>query len=118
MLFFYFNAIILLFFLSFDIGTSNVCGIFYLVLNLRHSSVTILFLFGHTTMVAVLCVILFISGMNSILLMSVDCRKKLCGSLDGLFHIYHRAVNGEGNFKVPAEDSLHLVEALRYFYLS
>ncbi|XP_002283854.2 transportin MOS14 isoform X1 [Vitis vinifera] len=41
-----------------------------------------------------------------------DCRKKLCGSLDGLFHIYHRAVNGEGNFKVPAEDSLHLVEAL------
>lgn len=51
-------------------------------------------------------------------MMSVDCRKKLCGSLDGLFHIYHRAVNGEGNFKVPAEDSLHLVEALRYFYAS
>lgn len=42
-----------------------------------------------------------------------DCRKKLCGSLDGLFHIYHRAVYAEGgNFRVSAEDSLHLVEAL------
>lgn len=41
-----------------------------------------------------------------------DCRKKLCGCLDGLFHIYHRAVSGEGSFKVTAEDSLHLVEAL------
>ncbi|GMY24089.1 transportin MOS14 isoform X1 [Fagus crenata] len=41
-----------------------------------------------------------------------DCRKKLCGCLDGLFHIYHRAVSGEGSFKVAAEDSLHLVEAL------
>lgn len=41
-----------------------------------------------------------------------DCRLKLCGCLDGLFHIYHRAVNGEGSFKVSAEDSLHLVEAL------
>ncbi|PKI63167.1 hypothetical protein CRG98_016352 [Punica granatum] len=41
-----------------------------------------------------------------------DCRKKLCGCLDGLFHIYHRAVSGEGLFKVSAEDSLHLVEAL------
>ncbi|XP_010272151.1 PREDICTED: transportin MOS14 isoform X2 [Nelumbo nucifera] len=40
-----------------------------------------------------------------------DCRKKLCGSLDGLFHIYHRAVSGEGGYKVSAEDSLHLVEA-------
>ncbi|KAF4349554.1 hypothetical protein F8388_012242 [Cannabis sativa] len=41
-----------------------------------------------------------------------DCRKKLCGFLEGLFHIYHRAVNGEGSFKVSPEDSLHLVEAL------
>ncbi|XP_035543288.1 transportin MOS14-like isoform X2 [Juglans regia] len=41
-----------------------------------------------------------------------DCRRKLCGCLDGLFHIYHRAVTGEGSFKVSAEDSLHLVEAL------
>lgn len=42
-----------------------------------------------------------------------DCRKKLCGCLDGLFHIYNKTVNGEDSFKVPAEDSLHLVEALR-----
>ncbi|XP_021733725.1 transportin MOS14-like [Chenopodium quinoa] len=42
-----------------------------------------------------------------------DCRKKLCGSLDGLFHIYQSAVYAEGgNFRVSAEDSLHLVEAL------
>ncbi|KAG5536761.1 hypothetical protein RHGRI_024256 [Rhododendron griersonianum] len=41
-----------------------------------------------------------------------DCGKKLCGSLDGLFHIYQRAMIGEGTFKVSAEDSLHLVEAL------
>ncbi|GAB2240846.1 hypothetical protein Droror1_Dr00021364 [Drosera rotundifolia] len=41
-----------------------------------------------------------------------DCQKKLCGSLDGLFHIYHRAVHIEGAFRVSAEDSLHLVEAL------
>ncbi|RXH96288.1 hypothetical protein DVH24_008792 [Malus domestica] len=41
-----------------------------------------------------------------------DCRLKLCGCLDGLFHIYHRAVSGEGSFKVSADDSLHLVEAL------
>ncbi|XP_057419400.1 transportin MOS14 [Lotus japonicus] len=41
-----------------------------------------------------------------------DCRKKLCGCLEGLFHIYNRSVNGEDSFKVPAEDSLHLVEAL------
>ncbi|MCH85914.1 transportin-3-like, partial [Trifolium medium] len=40
------------------------------------------------------------------------CRKKLCGCLDGLFHIYNRTVSGEDSFKVPAEDSLHLVEAL------
>ena len=49
--------------------------------------------------------------------MSVDCGKRLCGSLDGLFHIYQRAMIGEGTFKVSAEDSLHLVEALRYFCL-
>jgi len=42
-----------------------------------------------------------------------DCRKKLCGCLDGLFHIYNRTVSGEDSFKVSAEDSLHLVEALR-----
>ncbi|KAL5544316.1 hypothetical protein UlMin_008100 [Ulmus minor] len=41
-----------------------------------------------------------------------DCRKKLCGCLDGLFHIYQGAVNGEGSFKVSPEDSLHIVEAL------
>ncbi|KAJ7956308.1 putative Transportin [Quillaja saponaria] len=41
-----------------------------------------------------------------------DCRRKLCGCLDGLFHIYNRTVNGEGSFKVSADDSLHLVEAL------
>ncbi|XP_061360280.1 transportin MOS14 isoform X2 [Gastrolobium bilobum] len=41
-----------------------------------------------------------------------DCRKKLCGCLEGLFHIYNRTVSGEDSFKVPAEDSLHLVEAL------
>ncbi|KAL3618005.1 hypothetical protein CASFOL_038326 [Castilleja foliolosa] len=41
-----------------------------------------------------------------------DCKKKLCGSLDGLFQIYQRAVMGDGPFKVSAEDSLHLVEAL------
>lgn len=40
------------------------------------------------------------------------CGKKLCGSLDGLFQIYQRAVMVEGTFKVSAEDSLHLVEAL------
>ncbi|XP_042036286.1 transportin MOS14-like isoform X1 [Salvia splendens] len=41
-----------------------------------------------------------------------DCKKKLCGSLDGLFQIYQGAMIGEGPFKVSAEDSLHLVEAL------
>lgn len=44
----------------------------------------------------------------------VDCGKKLCGSLDHLFQIYQRAVVGEGTFKFSAEDSLHVVEALRY----
>ncbi|KAL3528279.1 hypothetical protein ACH5RR_007601 [Cinchona calisaya] len=41
-----------------------------------------------------------------------DCGKKLCGSLDGLFQIYQTAVIGESTFKVSAEDSLYLVEAL------
>ncbi|ESR52953.1 hypothetical protein CICLE_v10018728mg [Citrus x clementina] len=41
-----------------------------------------------------------------------DCRKKLCGYLDGLYNVYRTAVNGEGSLKVSAEDSLHLVEAL------
>ncbi|KAK9669348.1 hypothetical protein RND81_13G124800 [Saponaria officinalis] len=42
-----------------------------------------------------------------------DCRKKLCGSFDGLFHIYHRAVYADGeNFRLSPDDALHLVEAL------
>ncbi|CAI9112451.1 OLC1v1012903C2 [Oldenlandia corymbosa var. corymbosa] len=41
-----------------------------------------------------------------------DCSKKLCGSFEGLFQIYKMAVIGESSFKVSAEDSLHLVEAL------
>nr|CAD1836172.1 unnamed protein product [Ananas comosus var. bracteatus] len=41
-----------------------------------------------------------------------DCRKKFSGSLDGLFHIYHIAISGEGGYKVSADDSIHLVEAL------
>ncbi|CAI0549560.1 unnamed protein product [Linum tenue] len=41
-----------------------------------------------------------------------DCRRKLSGYFDDLFSIYHRAVIGEGAFKVTAEDSLHVVEAL------
>ncbi|KAK3006901.1 hypothetical protein RJ639_015606, partial [Escallonia herrerae] len=41
-----------------------------------------------------------------------DCGKKFCGSLDGLFQIYQRAMTGEGVFKLSAEDSLNLVEAL------
>ncbi|MED6148223.1 Transportin mos14 [Stylosanthes scabra] len=41
-----------------------------------------------------------------------DCRKKVSGMLQGLFVMYNRTVNGEDSFKVPAEDSLHLVEAL------
>nr|GMC54824.1 transportin MOS14 isoform X2 [Ipomoea batatas]GMC69756.1 transportin MOS14 isoform X2 [Ipomoea batatas] len=41
-----------------------------------------------------------------------DCKKELRRYIDGLFQIYERAVSGEGTFKVSAEDSLHLVEAL------
>ncbi|KAJ6817034.1 transportin MOS14 isoform X2 [Iris pallida] len=41
-----------------------------------------------------------------------DCSKQFCGSLDGLFHIYHIAVSGEGGYKVSSDDSMHLVEAL------
>ncbi|XP_015581100.1 transportin MOS14 [Ricinus communis] len=41
-----------------------------------------------------------------------DCRRKLCGYLDDLYSIYHRALIGEGNFRISAEDSLHVVEAL------
>lgn len=48
--------------------------------------------------------------------LSVDCKKELRRYIDGLFQIYERAVSGEGTFKVSAEDSLHLVEALRYFW--
>ena len=44
-----------------------------------------------------------------------DCRGKFSGSLDGLFQIYHVAVSGVGGYKVSSEDSLHLVEALRFF---
>ncbi|KAH7550395.1 hypothetical protein JRO89_XS13G0184600 [Xanthoceras sorbifolium] len=43
---------------------------------------------------------------------TVDCRKKLCGYLDGLYNVYRTAVNGDGSLKVSPEDSLHLVEAL------
>lgn len=45
-----------------------------------------------------------------------DCSKKFCGSLDGLFHIYHIAISGEGGYKVSSDDSMHLVEALRLFH--
>lgn len=57
----------------------------------------------------------FIVDVNNLLyfVLISDCRKKLCGCLEGLFHIYNKTVNGEDSFKVPAEDSLHLVEALR-----
>ncbi|KAL5722448.1 Transportin mos14 [Ranunculus cassubicifolius] len=41
-----------------------------------------------------------------------DCRKKLSGSLDGLLQIYHLAVSGEGGYKISADESLYLVEAL------
>lgn len=41
-----------------------------------------------------------------------DCRKQFSGSLDGLFHIYHIAISGEGGYKVSADDSIYLVEAL------
>ncbi|PKU82777.1 transportin MOS14 isoform X1 [Dendrobium catenatum] len=41
-----------------------------------------------------------------------DCRKQFSGSLDGLFHIYHIAISGEGGYKVSADDSMYLVEAL------
>ena len=47
-------------------------------------------------------------------MLTVDCRKKLCGYFDELFSIYHRAVIEEGGFKVSAEDSLLMVEAFRY----
>lgn len=48
-----------------------------------------------------------------ILRLYVDCRKQFSGSLDGLFHIYHIAISGEGGYKVSADDSMYLVEALR-----
>lgn len=57
----------------------------------------------------------FIYGL---LFLYVDCGKKLCGSLDHLFQIYQRAVVGEGTFKFSADDSLHVVEALRYAFKS
>ncbi|KAG6485484.1 transportin MOS14-like [Zingiber officinale] len=41
-----------------------------------------------------------------------DCSNKFVGSLDGLFHIYHIAVSGDGGYKVSSNDSMHLVEAL------
>ncbi|XP_023641358.1 transportin MOS14 isoform X2 [Capsella rubella] len=41
-----------------------------------------------------------------------DCRKNLCGYFQGLFAIYCTAINGGGDYKVSAEDSLNLVEAL------
>lgn len=48
-----------------------------------------------------------------LLFVYVDCSKQFSGSLDGLFRIYHIAVSGEGGYKVSADDSMHLVEALR-----
>ena len=47
-------------------------------------------------------------------MLTVDCRRKLCGYFDELFSIYNSAVIGEGSFKVSAGDSLHVVEAFRY----
>ncbi|KAJ8753575.1 hypothetical protein K2173_022816 [Erythroxylum novogranatense] len=41
-----------------------------------------------------------------------DCRSKLSGYFDDLFSIYHKAMVGEDSFKISAEDSLHVVEAL------
>ncbi|CAA6655286.1 unnamed protein product [Spirodela intermedia] len=41
-----------------------------------------------------------------------DCRGQLSGSLDGLFHIYHIAISGEGGFKLSTDDSMQLVIAL------
>ncbi|CAE6255150.1 unnamed protein product [Arabidopsis arenosa] len=41
-----------------------------------------------------------------------DCRKNLCGYFEDLFNIYCMAINGGGGYKVSAEDSLNLVEAL------
>lgn len=45
----------------------------------------------------------------------LDCSRKFLGALDGLFHIYHIAISGEGGYKVSSDDSMHLVEALRLF---
>ncbi|KAL0856429.1 hypothetical protein Bca101_061582 [Brassica carinata] len=41
-----------------------------------------------------------------------NCRKNLCGYFEDLFTIYCMAINGGGGYKVSAEDSLNLVEAL------
>ncbi|KAK1306879.1 hypothetical protein QJS10_CPA10g01680 [Acorus calamus] len=49
---------------------------------------------------------------HSLKLLCEDCRRKLCGSLDGLFQIYLRVVSGDGNYKISADESMHLVEAL------
>lgn len=40
------------------------------------------------------------------------------GSLDALFNIYHIAISGEGGYKVSADDSMHLIEALRFIFYS
>lgn len=40
------------------------------------------------------------------------CRDKLGGSLDGLFTIYHSALNGQNEYKLSTFDALHLIEAL------
>jgi hypothetical protein len=53
-----------------------------------------------------------LSNMDQML--TVDCRRKLCGYFDELFSIYNSAVIGEGSLKVSAGDSLHVVEAFRY----
>lgn len=59
-------------------------------------------------------VLYLFSSVIGLLFSTVDCRKKLRGYLDGLYNVYLTAVNGRGSLKVSPEDSLHLVEALRY----
>lgn len=49
------------------------------------------------------------------ILVCSDCRGQLSGSLDGLFHIYHIAISGEGGFKLSTDDSMQLIIALRYY---
>ncbi|KAG6754016.1 hypothetical protein POTOM_042024 [Populus tomentosa] len=63
-----------------------------------------------------ICDVLYFENLLSNMdqMLTVDCRRKLCGYFDELFSIYNSAVIGEGSFKVSAGDSLHVVEAFRY----